>query len=54
VTVARVRLRGQGMESDAPTEQTSWVITESRHKKAIWWRNLRSEAEALEAAGPRE
>ena len=54
VTVTRLRLRGQGMESDAPMEQTNWQATEWREKKAIWWRTFRSEAEALEAAGLRE
>jgi ketosteroid isomerase-like protein len=51
VTVARVRLCGQGMGSDAPTEQKSWVVYEWRDKKTIWWGTFRSEAEALEAAG---
>jgi ketosteroid isomerase-like protein len=51
VTVARVRLRGQGMESDAPTEATLWEVVEWRRSKAIRWRHFRSEAEALEAVG---
>jgi ketosteroid isomerase-like protein len=51
VTVARVRLCGQGMGSDAPTEQRSWVVYEWRDMKTIWWGTFRSEAEALEAAG---
>jgi ketosteroid isomerase-like protein len=54
VTVMRVRQRAHGIESDAPTEQTAWLVTEWRDKKAIWWRAVRSEAEALEAAGLRE
>ncbi len=54
VTVARVRLSGQGMGSDAPTEQKSWVVTEWHDKKTNWWRRCRSKAEALEAAGLRE
>lgn len=54
VTVARVRLRGHVMESDAPIEQTSWHVVEWRHKRNVWWRICRSEAEALEAAGSRE
>jgi hypothetical protein len=54
VTVTRVHLSGQGMGSDAPTEQKSWVVTEWRDKKTIWWCVCRSEAEALEAAGLRE
>ena len=51
VTVTRVRLRGHGMESDAPWEQTQWHVTEWHHKKSIRWRIFMSEAEALEAAG---
>ena len=51
VTFSRVRMSGQGMESDAPTEQTSWVVIEWRNKKALWWRVFQGEAEALEAAG---
>jgi ketosteroid isomerase-like protein len=51
VTVTRVSLRGHGMESDAPWEQTQWHVTEWRHKKSIRWRIFMSEAEALEAAG---
>jgi ketosteroid isomerase-like protein len=54
VTVAGVRLRGQGTESDAPMEETSWVVAECRDKKCIRWRTIRSEAEALEAAGLRK
>jgi ketosteroid isomerase-like protein len=54
VTVARVRLRGHGIGSDAPMEQTAWHVTEWRHNKAIWWRVFLSEAEAREAAGLKE
>ncbi len=54
VTVARVRLSGQGMGSDAPTEQQSWMVNRWRDGKTIWWRACRSEAEALEAAGLQE
>jgi ketosteroid isomerase-like protein len=54
VTVARVRMSGQGIASEAATDQTSWVVTEWRDGKAIWWRVFQSEAEALAAAGLRE
>jgi ketosteroid isomerase-like protein len=54
VTVARVRGRGHGVESDVFTEQTFWQVTEWRHMKAVWWHNFLSEAEALEAAGLRK
>jgi ketosteroid isomerase-like protein len=54
VTIARVRYHGHGMESDVPMEETVWQVVEWRRNKAIWWRFVRSEAEALEAAGLRE
>jgi hypothetical protein len=54
VTVAQIRQRGRGAGSDAPIEQTQWIVTKWRDKKAIWWHVLLSEAEALEAAGLRE
>ena len=54
VTVTRVRLRGHGMDSDAPWEQTQWHVAEWRNKKTIWIRTFLSEAEALEAAGLKE
>ena len=51
VTISRVRQRGRGTESDAPMEQTQWVVTRWHDGKSIWSRVLLSEAEALEAAG---
>jgi len=52
VTVMRVRQRGQGIESDAPTDQMAWLVTETGpNKTAVWWGAFRTEAEALEAAG---
>jgi len=54
VTVARLRVRGHGTGSDAPVEQTAWFVIEWRNNKAIWWRVVLSESEALEAAGLRE
>jgi ketosteroid isomerase-like protein len=54
VTVARVRFRDHGVESDAPMEQPAWQVAKWRHDKALWWRTCPSEAEALEAAGLRE
>jgi hypothetical protein len=46
-----VQLHGQGIGSNAPTEQTQWIITEWRDGKVIWWQSFRTEAEALKAAG---
>ena len=54
VTVARVRMSGQGIAGEAATAQTSWVVTEWRGGKTIWMRNFQNEGEALEAAGLRE
>ncbi len=51
MTVVRLRLRGQGKESDAPMDQTDWQAARWRNRKIIWWRTFRSEAEAREAAG---
>jgi hypothetical protein len=42
------------MESDASFEQAYWQMIEWRNQKTVWWRGLRSEAEALEAVGLRE
>ncbi len=53
-TITRVHLRGQGIESDAPTEQTQWIVSVWRQNKAISWRACDSKVEALEAAGLRE
>jgi ketosteroid isomerase-like protein len=54
VTFGRLRLRGHGMESGAPMEQTQWHVVEWRGGTVVRWRTLRSEAEALEAAGMSE
>ncbi|MEK6271468.1 MAG: nuclear transport factor 2 family protein [Actinomycetota bacterium] len=51
MTVTRIRQRGHGVGSDAPIEQTQWIVTQWRNGKAIWVRIVVSEAEALEAAG---
>jgi ketosteroid isomerase-like protein len=50
VTVARARLRGHGIESEAFFEQPIWQVVEWRDGKALWWRAVLSESEALEAA----
>ena len=54
VTLTYLRLRGRGMDSDAPWEQAQWHVVEWGNEKAIRWRTFLSEAEALEAAGLRE
>jgi ketosteroid isomerase-like protein len=51
LTIARVRMHGRGVESDAPMDQTLWHVAGSFHGKVIWLRFVGSEAGALEAAG---
>jgi hypothetical protein len=52
VTIARVRMHGRGLESEAPMDQTLWHVARVRHGTVIWWRQQR--AAALEAAGLEE
>ena len=54
ITLARVRVRAHGMKSDAFTEAISWQVTRWREGKGISFRDFRTEAEALEAAGLKE
>jgi ketosteroid isomerase-like protein len=49
--IVAVRVRGHGLDSDVPFEETLWVVSEWRDGKVIWSQNFGSEAEALEAAG---
>jgi ketosteroid isomerase-like protein len=49
--VATLRLRGHGVDSGVPFEETLWAVSEWRHGKVVWWQTCRSEADALEAAG---
>ena len=49
--IARARVHGRGVESDAPMDQTMWQVAEYRHGKTIGWRFFTNEADALEAAG---
>jgi ketosteroid isomerase-like protein len=51
LTIARVRMHGRGVQSDAPMDQALW---QSQQGKVIWWRLVSSEAGALEAAGTRK
>lgn len=51
VTFSRVRLRGHGMESAAPLEQTQWHVVDWRQGVIVRFRTLRTETEAFEAAG---
>src|SRR5829696_7188738 len=54
MTVMRVHQRAQGIESDAPTEETQWIATQWRNGRATWWGVFQSEGDALEAAGLRD
>ena len=49
--VAAFHLRGHGVDSDAPFEQSLWAAGEWRGGKVVWWQTFGSEAEALKAAG---
>jgi ketosteroid isomerase-like protein len=51
LTIARLRMHGHGVGSNAPMAQTLWQVAEWRHGKVIWWCFVHSEAEALDAAG---
>jgi ketosteroid isomerase-like protein len=54
LTIARARLRGHGVESDAFFERPIWQVVEWRHEKAVWWGTFLSEAKASEAAALRD
>jgi ketosteroid isomerase-like protein len=51
VTVNALRVRGHGLGSETPFEETVWQVGEWRAGKAISWHSYGSEADALEAAG---
>ena len=54
LSLAALRLRGHGADSDTPFEEIVWGASQWRSGKVVWWQSLGSEAEALEAAGLRE
>ena len=49
--IVALRVRGHGLDSGVPFEETMWATGEWRDGKMTRWRNFGSEAEALEAAG---
>ena len=49
LTVASMRARGHGTDSDTPFELANWHVAEWHDKKVVWWSNHGTEAEALEA-----
>jgi ketosteroid isomerase-like protein len=54
LTVNAVRVRGHGLGSETPFEESVWQVGGWRAGKAISWHSYGSEAEALEAAGLEE
>jgi ketosteroid isomerase-like protein len=51
VTVAAIRNRGHGADSEAPFEQRFWHAVRWQHGSCVWWATLPTHAEALEAVG---
>ena len=50
-TIAEVRVRGAGVDSDVPFAETVWVAINWRDDKVAAWQACRTKAEALEAVG---
>ena len=51
LTLAVLRMRGHGAESDTPVDAAAWHVSQFRRGKCIGWRVYTSEREALEAVG---
>jgi ketosteroid isomerase-like protein len=51
IVIASAGVRGHGVGSDVPFEETLWGASRWRDGKTVWWRTSGTEAEALEAAG---
>ena len=49
LTIATLRLRGHGAESDTPVDATVWHVTEFRNGKCVGWRVYTSKHDALAA-----
>jgi ketosteroid isomerase-like protein len=54
VTLGRIRGWGHAADSATPLADPFWNPVRWRDGKIVWWRNCSTEAEALEAVGPRE
>ena len=54
VTLGVVRFHGRGGQSGAPIDETFWQVAHWRNGKVIRYSSYNSEADALEAVGPRE
>ena len=48
------RVRGHGLDSGTPFEETLWGAGSWRQGRLLWWQTFGSEAEAVEAVGLRE
>jgi ketosteroid isomerase-like protein len=53
-TLAAIRYRAHGADSDTPVEARLWMVGRWRRGKCVSWHTFGSEAEALEAVGVRE
>jgi ketosteroid isomerase-like protein len=49
--VARARGTGSGVASGVGLDDEFWQVVEIRNRKIVWYRAVRTEREALEAAG---
>jgi ketosteroid isomerase-like protein len=54
LTLTRLGTRGRGTGGGAPFEMTLWQLAEWRDGRLLWCGSYETEAEALEAVGPRE
>jgi ketosteroid isomerase-like protein len=54
LTIAVLRLRGHGAESDTPVDAAAWQVTRFRQGKCAEWRVYTTESEALAAVGVSE
>jgi ketosteroid isomerase-like protein len=51
LTIAALRLRGHGAESDTPLDTMAWQVAQFRNGKCIGWRVYTRKVEALQAVG---
>jgi ketosteroid isomerase-like protein len=51
LTLAALRYRAHGADSDAPVEARLWLVGRWRRGKVAWWRTFGAETDALEAVG---
>jgi ketosteroid isomerase-like protein len=53
-TLARIHAHAHGAGSAAPLDETIWHAAQWRDGRYVWWRNVMTEDEALDAIGLRE